>query len=81
MLQRLKIQLASEQELDKFLVVKHNAIHARSSQEGLHKFTKQKAMGGFMSMQKALLAQEFLEARWLEAGKCLGRESHTLVLL
>lgn len=28
---------------------------------------------GFQSTQKVQLAQEFLEARWLEAGKTLGR--------
>lgn len=81
MLQRLEIQLASEQGLDKFVVIKHNAIHARSSQEGLHKFMKQKAMGDSRVHRKPIWLRNSLRHSGWRLGKCLGGESYMLVLL
>lgn len=75
MLQRLEMQPASEQGWHKFAVIKH-AVHARSSQEGLLKFTTQNATGDSGAHRKPIWL-----GNSLRLGKCLGGESYTLGLL
>lgn len=65
---KIRNQLASDQGLDRFVAVTHSAEHVGVPKEGSTSSGNRKPRA-HTSTQKASLAQEFLEAQRLEAGR------------